>query len=64
MSYTATYTAGDFDDILFDLLGTFVSALTENASVLAMLIIASIIVVLVIDLLKGTFGIFKRIGFR
>ena len=57
MAYEATYTSGDVDDIAIDIVGTFMAGLAENAAIIVTLIVIALIVVLAVDLMKGTFGI-------
>jgi len=57
MAYTATYESADLDDIAIDIAGTFLAGLAEQAGVIVGLMILGIIIVLVIDLMTGMFGI-------
>ena len=60
MSYTATYDSDDIAPITFDLLGTFMAAITGQAGTLAQIIILGLIIALVggfISILLGIFNI-------
>jgi len=60
MSYTVTYDSDDIPDITFDLLGTFMAAITGQAGTLAQIIILGLIIALVggfISILLGIFNI-------
>ena len=59
MAYTPTYTSADISPITFDLLGTFMAAITGQAGTLAQLIVLGLIVGLVGGFIAIILGIFN-----
>lgn len=59
MSYTATYESADISPITFDLLGTFMAALTGQAGTLAQLIVLGLIIAIVGGFISVLLGIFS-----
>jgi len=59
MAYTATYDSADLAPITFDLVGTFMAAITGQAGVIAQLIVLSLIIALVTGVLAAILGIFN-----
>ena len=61
MTYNASYTSDDYDDIIFDLSGTILAKLTENAGLIVTVIILGLIVVLVGKTIKISLGLVGNI---
>jgi hypothetical protein len=59
MAYTATYTSGDLGPISIDIAGKFLAAFGEQAAILAVLIVVTILIGLVTTLLASIFGIIR-----
>lgn len=61
MAYTAQYTGNDLANMGIDVGGAFLNGLVAQAGTLAVVIIATIVLVVIVDLLTGVFGIVKFI---
>ena len=59
MAYTAVYAGSDLGTMAIDIVGGVLNGLAINATLLGTLIAITVIIVLVVDLLTGVFGIFK-----
>ena len=59
MAYTPTYTSADISPITFDLLGTFMAALTGQSGTLAQIIVLGLIISLVGGFIAILLGIFN-----
>jgi hypothetical protein len=58
--FSATYTSGDLGPMSIDLISEFLNQLSENASTLATLLVAIIVIGLVFSLLKSIWGIVEE----
>jgi len=65
MSYTGTgYTAGDFPNIVFDLIGNIMANINVNVATIVILVVAGIAIYLAKDALKGIWSMLTGIGRR
>jgi hypothetical protein len=61
MAYTPVYSSTDLAPLVFDIVGQFMAGIASNASLIVTLLILTIIIVLVVDLLTGVFGIVGKV---
>ena len=61
MAYTASYSASDLGSMAIDLVGGILNGLASNAYTIGSLVVITVILVLIVDLLTGVFGIFSFI---
>lgn len=57
MAYEPIYTSSDLAPLIFDIVGQFMAGIATNAGLIVTLLVLTIIIVLVVDLLTGVFGI-------
>jgi len=65
MAYTPVYTSADLAPLVFDIVGQFMAGIANNSALIVTLLVLTIVIVLVVDLLTGVFGIIgtvKRIA--
>ena len=62
MAYTPAFEIADFDDMLFDLLGTVINEVIAQAPTLVVLSVMTVILTLASLLIASVFGIIKLPG--
>ncbi len=62
MAYTPTFEIADFDDMIFDLLGTVVNEVISQAPTLVSMSVLGVVIGLASVLIAGVFGFIKLPG--